>query len=396
MKRIVTLLTLLFITTAIFAQKGKVTSALSYKESGDLKKAWETIEETIDPENKRSKSSIDWPRTWEARGQILHAIHREDKTDIVDDALFKALESYQKAIELDEKERYLKSIKVDLTFLQTDFSNYAINAYNKEDFKTSYKAFEKYLEISDMPLMAPDNGIQVADSAIIYNTGLTAFKANKYETAISYFKRSAELGYNGADCYYYIYESYKALGDSDKIFETLNEGFTKYPDSEPILVELINYYLDKGNQNDAIEYLDKAIAKNPNNATYYSAKGSALDKIGRQDEAIEIYKKAIEIDSNLNTPFYNLGVIFYNRGVDVVNEANELPPSAVKEYDEKIAEGKEHLKQALPYMEKALEKASDLDLNKFSIMESLKVIYYRLQMNDKYDEISKKIEGLTK
>ncbi|MDA3879936.1 MAG: tetratricopeptide repeat protein [Prolixibacteraceae bacterium] len=392
MRKIVTLFTLLFITTAIFAQKGKVTSALSYKESGDLQKAWETIQETIDPENSRSKRSIDWPRTWEGRGEILHEIHRQEKTDIVDEPLFKALESYQKAIELDEKERYLKSIKVDLTFLQTDFSNYAIKAYNNNNFEKSYKSFEKYLEISNMPLMKQEDGTQIVDTAIIYNTGLTAFKAEEFKTALKYFERSIEIDYNGAASFHFMFQSYQALGDTVKSIEILKEGFQKNPENEALIVELINYYIGQGDANDAIEYLDRAIAQNPKNVTYYTAKGSTLEKLERQEEAINVYKEAITKDSTLFTPYYNLGVIFYNRGVNVLNEATQLPPSATKEYDEKIAKGKNHLKEALPYIERSYE----LDSSEIAIMESLRLIYYRLQMNDKYDEINEKVQNISK
>lgn len=391
MKRIGILLTVLFITTAIFAQKGKVTSALSYKDSGELEKAWETIEETIDPENNRSKRSIDWPRTWEARGEILREIHRQGKTEIVDDPLFKALESFKKGIDLDDRDRYTKSIVVDLKLLQIDFSNFAIKNFQSEDFDTALKSFEKYLEISNLQPVIESMEAEFLDTAIIYNTGLTAYKAENWEKAIEYFQQSAEVDYNGPESYQFSYNAYQEMGDSAKAVETLQEGFEKYPGSEPLIVALINYYIETGNANDAVNYLDKAIKQNPKNVSYYTAKGSTLEKLGKEDEAIEVYMEAIERDSTLFTPYYNLGVIHYNNGVEVMNEASQLPPDATEEYDAKIEEGKNHLQNALPYM----ERAYDIDSTEMAIMESLRQIYYRLKMNDKYDKINEKIKSIS-
>jgi tetratricopeptide (TPR) repeat protein len=392
MKRIGILLTVLFIASLTFAQKGKVTSALSYKDAGELEKAWETIEQTIDPENSRSKRSIDWPRTWEARGEILREIHRKGKTDIVDEPLFKALESFKKGIELDDKDRFTKSIVVKLKLLQIDLSNYAIKNFQSENYDTALKSFEKYLEISNLPAVKANMENEVLDTAIIYNTGLTAYKAENWEKAIEYFEQSAAVDYNGPESYQFSYNSYQAMGDSAKAVEVLKEGFEKYPDSETLIVQLINYYIETGNANDAIIYLDKAIEQNPENVSYYVAKGSTLEKLGKKEEAIEVYLKAIEKDSTLFTPYYNLGVIHYNNGVSVMNEAGQLPPDATEEYDAKIEEGKQHLEKALPFMEKAYE----IDSTEMAIMESLRQIYYRLKMNDKYDEMNEKIKSISK
>jgi hypothetical protein len=50
----------------------------------------------------------------------------------------------------------------------------------------------------------------------------------------------------------------------------------------------------------------------------------------------------------------------------------------------------DHFRESLPYIEKAYE----LDSTEIAIMESLRTIYYRLQMNDKFQEINEKIQKL--
>ncbi|HOO83634.1 MAG TPA: tetratricopeptide repeat protein [Prolixibacteraceae bacterium] len=389
MKRIGIFIALMIIAATVFAQRGRVTSALSYKETGELEKAWELIQEASDPNNEKAAKSIDWPRTYEVKGGILQEIYRMGKTGIVEQPLFKAFDAYKKAIELDKDGRSAKSLAVALTFLQTDLTNNAITAFEQEKYDIALQCFERYMEISNMPLINK-TGAEVIDTAIIFNSGLSAFKAEDFNKAKDYFLKSAKYNYNSASSYHYAYQASQELGDSLKSVDILKDGFEKHPDSEILIVELINFYISSGKADDAIIYLDKAIEQNPENVTFYTAKGSSLEKMGKEDEAIKVYKQAIEMDENAFTPYYNLGVIFFNRGVSVMNEASQLPPSASKEYEEKFEEGKKHLKEALPYFEKAYE----LNNQEIAILESLRLIYYRLQMNEKYEEVSKKIQSV--
>ena len=81
MKQIGIFLILFMFTLASFAQKGKVNSANSYKEQGQLKKAWELIEESIDTvNNPKADKAIIWPRAWEVRGTIAKANHKDPKS----------------------------------------------------------------------------------------------------------------------------------------------------------------------------------------------------------------------------------------------------------------------------------------------------------------------------
>jgi len=391
MKRIVTLFIFSLIVTSMFAQRGKVTTALSLKESGEILKAFKAIEEAIDPSNVKSEKSITWSRTWEVRGQILQEAYKKGTTGLVDEPLFVAYDSYLKAIEYDEGSKYAKSIIIDLTFLQTDLSNYAIASYEKQRFDISLKCFELYLAIGALPVMNQSSGGQVVvDTAIVYNAGLAAYKAQNWDKSIEYFTKSAKLNYNGPASFNFAYKAYLEKGDTLNYLKTLKEGFETYPNDETLLVELINFYISKGKSDDAIKYIDLAISEKPNNATLFTAKGSMLERMGKVEESIEFYKKAIVVDSTQFAPYYNLSVIFYNRGVEVINGANQLPPSQTEKYEVEIEKAKEHFRQSLPY----IEKAYTIDSSEMAILESLKTIYYRLQMNDKYMEINKKIQSL--
>jgi tetratricopeptide (TPR) repeat protein len=276
--------------------------------------------------------------------------------------------------------------------MQTDLSNYAIASFEKQKFDVSLKCFELYMAISKLQMMKQTANQVVLDTAIIYNAGLAAFKAKNWDKSIQYFTISGKNDYNGPASYNFVYQANQAKGDTLNSLLALKEGYSKYPNDESLLVELINFYISKGRSDEAIKFIDLAIAAKPENATLYTAKGAMLEKLGDVEGAVALYKKAVQKDSTQFTPYYNLSVIYYNRGVEAVNAANQLPPTETDKYNADMETAKGHFRISLPY----IEKAYSIDSSEMAILESLKTVYYRLQMNDKYLEVSKKIQSLKK
>ena len=369
----------------VFAQKGKVTSAISYKDAGKLDKAWETIKETLDPANPKAEKTINWTGTWQARGEIIEAIilsKDENYKKLVENPVEEAYKSYMKAIELDEKGGS-PSLKIKLLTFSNTLINQAVEAYQANDYVKATDYFEKKLSLDQTPLFKSDAAI---DTAIMYNTGLAAMNAKLYQKAIKYFTDCAKYGYNGGSSYAQIISAYQALGDTVKSVEIMKQAFEKYPDDQSINVQLINYYIMSGQPNEAISYLDKAIAKEKENSSFYLAKGVALDKLGRQDDAIEVYKKAIEVKPDNADAYYNIGVIYFNRGVKQFDVANTVPTSDQVRYEAEKSKSDDQFKLAVPYLEKAVEYNPKDNY----ILEQLKNLYYRLKMMDKFEALNKK------
>jgi len=393
MKRTIILLTFIFAVSMVNAQKGKVTSALNFKDTGKLDKALEAINESIDPKNEKSESSITWPRTWEVRGEIYQSIFQSTDANIKKleaDPLGKALESYKKALQLDDKDRFGKSVKIKLTLLNTDLTNQAVEAFKQENYKLALKSFEEMLEISSLPVIKADNPDAI-DTVIMFNAGLAAFNAQDYNTAIKYYDEVAKLEYNQGRTYQLLASAYELKGDTIGALDVLKKGFEKYPSDNVILVKMINIYITTKKTDEAMKYLDLAIEQDPNNSSYYFAQGSLFDQVGKQEEAIKSYEKSISISGDEFNPNYNLGALYYNKGVKQFEVANSLPTNVSQaEYDAEKAKADIWFKKALPYMEKC-HQINDKDP---STIESLKNIYYRMQDMEKYKEMDEKLKNL--
>jgi len=385
MKKLFFAVMLIVASTMVFAQKGKVSSAIAYKDAGKLDKAWETIEETINPANPKSEKTINWTGTWQARGEILEAIILTKDPNfkkLVPNPVELAYTSYMKAIELDEKGGN-PGLKIKLLTFSNTLINAAVEAYQANDFAKATDYFEKKLSLDKSPMFKSEAAI---DTAIMYNTGLAAMNSKQYQKAIGYFTDCAKYGYNGGSSYAQIISAYQQLGDTVKSVEIMKQAFQKYPEDQSINVQLINYYIMSGQPNEAISYLDKAIATEPANSSFYLAKGVALDKLGRQDDAIEVYKKAVEVKPDNADAYYNIGVIYFNRGVKQFDVANSIPTTNQVAYEAEKVKSDDEFRKAVPYLEKAVE----YNPKDTYILDQLKNLYYRLKMMDKFDALNKK------
>jgi len=392
MKRTTILFVLLFAVSCAFAQKGKVTSALSYKESGKLDKAVEAIEETIDASNPKTEGSVTWPRTWEVRGEIYQAVFQskdENYKKLSADPLTVAYDSYMKALQLDDKDRFSKSVKIKLTLLIGDLTNQAVAGFNEEAYEKAMKSFEQIMAIEQLPVYKADDPNAV-DTVIIFNAGLAAYNAQKYDKAIEYYKEAAKYKYNGAKTYSLIANSYFQKKDTVGALQVLQDGLKEYSDNGILLVEVINVYLNANKIDAAMKYLDIAIAQDPKNASYFFAQGTLYDKLQKPEEAAASYLKAIEYKEDYFDAYYNLGALYYNKGVKQVDVANLVPSNQPDKYEVEKDKADVEFKKAIPYMEKAHEINPT---DKFTL-ESLKTLYYRLKMLDKHAEIIEKMKSI--
>jgi len=390
MKRTIILLALVLAFSATFAQKSKVTKAEGLKDTGKLAEALAEIEAASNASNPDAEKSAPWPKTWEVRGDIFQAIGQskdESVKKLSSDPLTEALNSFKKALELDAKGTNAKSIKIKLTLLTNDLTNQAIAAFQVEDYNKALASFEQILEINNMPIVKADNPNAI-DTVIIFNSGLAAYNAEKYETAIKYYKESAKYGYNGARTYSLIGASYQMMNDTVQALDALREGYQKYPDDNALLESMIQIYMDLNKTDEALANLEKAIAQDPTKPRYYFAQGALYEKLGNEQKAIETYKKTMEVDPTFFNAYYNLGALYYNKGVQQIEVAKEVPTNENAKYEAELKKADEWFAQALPFM----EKCNELQANDKMVLESLKNLYYRLKQMDKYNAILEQIE----
>jgi tetratricopeptide (TPR) repeat protein len=382
MKKIVLLLSAIIITIGVSAQKGKVTSALSFIDQGALDKAKEAIDQALVHEKTK-----DWTKTYFAVGRLAQASFESENPkfkSLYKNPLVEAYNAYEKAIALDPKGATKKTLQVNSTYLILGnmFINEGIQYFSDQKFPAALESFKFNIKIAES-----DVYIGAIDTGIIYNAGLAAFNAKKYEEAISLFETCTKTKYEKENPYQFIAQSYIELGDLDKAEKALNLAFETFPGNQPILLTMIQFYLDNDKSDDAFKYIRMALDKEPNDHLLLLAEGFLFMKQENYTEAIKSLEKSVEINADTFGSQLNLGICYYNIAFDMYLASNEIMD--VKKYNEAVAEVDKMFSKAL----KPFERAHELQPEDLDTMKNLKELYYRLKMTEKYDAIVKKLEG---
>lgn len=383
MKKFILLVAVISISLGAMSQKGKVTSALSFIDQGQLDKAKEAIDQAL-----VNESSANWPNTFYAKGRLAQASWESDNPkfkEFYPDALGEAYAAYEKSMELDTKGQIKKKIITSMTYSQlaSDLYIQGSNQFENKDFKGALKSFETQITISE-----GDKFIGAIDTGMYYNAGLAAINSGETKTAIKYFQLCADMQYLGITPYYQIYESYLGMGDTLKAEATLMELPKLFPDDKTITLQLIDLYIKSGKNAEAQKYIKIAKEADPANYTLYFAAGIIYLNEENYDAAIPELQKSIDINPEVFDTQYGIGAAYINKAAEMFKAANDIMD--VKKYSDAVDLANAVYAKALPYMEKAYVLSPD---DKYT-MGSLKELYYRLKQTDKYNAIKAKLDAL--
>ncbi len=310
---------------------------------------------------------------------------------VVENALAGALEAYKKAYEVDKKQSKLKDIKAGIADIAGKYLDDGMNAYQ---FGNSAKASELFEKAAEAAATEPNGQL---DTTAIYNAGFTAWSDKNYERAKKFFEKCLEVEYyyEGGEVFAKLADVYTNLGDAKKGAETLEKGFVAFPQSQSILIGLINYYITSGENADRLfELIAEAKKNEPNNASLYYVEGNIYKELKQNDKAIEAYYKCAEINPEYEFGYIGAGILYYELAIELQDKAaNEMDDA---KYNELVKEFEATLRSAIDPFEKAFNASKDQQL-KISIAEYLKNIYYRFSSEaDEYMEGYKKYDEVVK
>jgi tetratricopeptide (TPR) repeat protein len=387
MKKFFLLLAAVSISLGAMAQKGKVTSALSYIDQGILDKAKDALDQAS-----ANESTANWFNTYFAKGKLAQATFasKDPKVStLYPDPLAEAYTDYQKAMELDPKGTVKKKILTGSIYntLAVDLYNQGSARFEAKDYPGALKSFQTQILITEGELY-----VGAVDTGMYYNAGLAAVNSQKYEDAVKYFQKCADMKYMGVSPYFQMSETYLALGDTAKAESVLQGLQGKFPNDKGVTLQLIDLYIKSNKNAEAQKYIQVAKADDPGNYSLWYAAGIIYLNESKYDEAIPELTKSIELKGDLYDTQYGLGAAYINKAAEMFKKANDIMD--VKLYTAAIDEANAVYAKALPYIEKAHELKPD---DTFA-MQNLMELYYRLKAKDpsygpKYDAIKAKLDA---
>jgi tetratricopeptide (TPR) repeat protein len=395
-----------------FAQKKELKAVEKAIKSNDFaaaKTAATTAEGLLGSMDEKSKAKY-----YYLLGQALYANGKGTDADITS-----ALENLKKA-----EGTYGSEVTELKQTISNDLLTKANTAYEKKDYSTSSKYFEKSYRVKEK------------DTAYLYYAAATAVNVQEFDRALVLYDELKKLGYTGIQKQYYatnvetgkeeildkntrdlyvkakshtnpgerMTESkmpeivknmaliYVSQGNDDKAIVALKEARADNPDDINLILSEANAHYKMGNTEEFEALLSRATELDPTNAELQYNLGVISSESDNPEKAKAYYEKAIELDPNYVNAYINMSALVLAREEPLITEMNGLGSSKKDDlrYDELREERQNLYKEAVPYLSKALE----IDSENLSAAKTLMNIYNILGESDKAKELKGKVEAL--
>ena len=294
---------------------------------------------------------------------------------------------------VDTKTRNNISKKMLEYYKNQELVKYGIYLNEQKDYAGAYQAFKLHIDLPDLPMMQ-DQKLQnemPKDTNYLqykYYTAIFAVQSEMHEEAIALLEEMKTGETEPIAVNQFLYQEYVALKDTAKFVATLQDAVVRFPQEPWFLQNLINYYIFSGQEKTAIDYLAQAIEREPEVAQYHLIKGNLDENQGNYEEALKDFDNALKYDPTMADAQAGKGRVYYNQAVKLNEAAATISDN--KEYKKALDEMNAVFRQSLPFFEKAHEMAPE----DRTYLQTLKALYYRFGMNDKYEEVSEKLNNL--
>lgn len=157
------------------------------------------------------------------------------------DLLGNAEKALAKAVGVDAKGSKTKDITALYEDIHKKLTDEALSYYFAGIYDKSSEIFEKSLSSYDNSFM------KKVDTVNTYHAGLVSGLAGKTDKAVKYYKQCIDLGhYAEGNVFSNLSNIYLQAKDTASALSTLEDGFAKYPQSQGVLIGLINMYRESG------------------------------------------------------------------------------------------------------------------------------------------------------
>lgn len=402
MKRVVFSMAFLLVAGGLtFAQEKNVKEAKSIANEmkPDFAKAEELINQALtNPETKDNAA------TWDVAGYIQKKRSEKEMENAYLRKPYDTLQVYNSALNMcryyfkcdelaqipDEKgkvkNKYRKANAAAIMAERGNLINGGIQFFNENNNEKALEFFAAYVDIAKSPMFEKENLLQTDTvlPQIAYYASLAAAKMENYPKVLEYAPYAENDKEVGKYAMEFISTALKAQGDTVQWLASLKNGIQKYPEHSFFFGHLIDYYSNNSKYDEAMQFADEMLAKDPNNTFYLYVKGYLYHNMKEYDKAIEYYTKTTEIDPNYAEAYSNIGLIYCLQAQDFSEQATTDVNDP--KYNEDQVTLKAFYEKAKPYYEKARElKPDQRDL----WLNGLYRVYYNLNMADEFEEIEK-------
>ncbi len=302
----------------------------------------------------------------------------------------------KKGVEVvDTKTRNMIAKKAIEYYKNGDFIEYGQYLYEQKDFAGAYKAYKTHTDIPNLPMMQDEKLQKQMPRDTIYmkcqyNAALFAIQAEMHNEAIELLAQLKDGDLDPVAINQFLFQEYAAVKDTAHFVQTLHDAILRFPQEEWFIQNLVSYAVEAEKEADAINFFTELINRNPNETLYYIKRGILYELLERFDDAMADFDKVLELDPASDDAYAGKGRVYYNKAVKMNEAAENIMDN--REYKKALDAMNEVFRQSMPFF----EKAHELNPTRVSYIDTLKRLYFRFEMTDKYNEMEAKLEALDK
>lgn len=376
--KLLILLTAFFVVGFSFAQEKAVKTAKKYYSQQKWSDAASTIDAAV--QNPETVNSLD---AWTLRGKLYLSISNNPLlARDYPNAAELSKESFERALRIDPSDKTLIMLRQNILDLSGVFYDRGANLYEEAAYTQAVEAFETSLSVSLLE--------SVYDTNTAFNIALCAYNAGAYEKAIEYAGIVIKSNEANPNIYAIQAESYFQSGNRDAAVQTMDAAVARFPEDKTVYTSASSVYLRIGLNEKAGEILNTALEKWGDDASFQLFLGIAYENDQEYEKAEAAYKKALEINPEYMDAIFDLGAFYVNQGIRLNEEANALPLEENAKYEELTAQAKQSLNKALPYLQQVIEKQPD----NLKVMMTLRDVYVQLGKTEEAKALREKIDAM--
>lgn len=357
-------------TTVGFSQKKNVTSAIMLAKKNQFVKAKPYIDKAIANEDTKDNA-----KTWIWKANIYAgllgsksdaAIEITQKTDISTEVM----DAMKMTKKLDKKGMYSRDLSALAAPMYNNSVNGGIKFYNNKEYAAAFKNFTNSQQYGQL--------IGLTDSIGAYYAGRSADILKDYDNAILNYKKCIDIQYGGADLYLNLSEAYNKAGKPEEAAKVMDMAKEKFPDNANIILNKVKSLLAEGKPAEAKLELEKALAQDEKNYALQYAAGITYNEMELYDEAVNSYKKALELNPTDYNSKFNLSVVYNNIVAEMNTAVNAIDYNETAKYDKAKAEMITYINGVLPFVEETFKVEEEA-----AIKRILNNFYRLTKQNDK-------------
>lgn len=411
-KQIIIALTF-FMSILSFAQKKELKvaeKAIKDKNFAEAKTALSQVEPMLSSLDDKTKNKY-----YYLKGVALFADGKGSNEDIDE-----SIRSFDEV-----KGEYQSEIKETKQAMVNSILTKGNKAYENKNYKNASNQFERVYKMN------------TKDTIYLYYAAATAVTVPDYDRALKLYEKLRDIGFTGTETQYFavnvatdqeetfpsqalrdtsvklkthknptakkqeskrpeiiknIALIYVSNGDNEKAIAAMKEARAQSPEDINLILSEANVHYKMGNIAEFKRLLEEATQLDPNNPELQYNLGVISSESGDNASAKKYYDKAIELDPTYINAYINMAALVLAGEKKLIEEMNGLGTSKAdnKRYDELIEVRKGIYRDAIPYLEKAL----DIDNKNVSAATTLMNIYSVLGETDKYKAMKVKVEAL--